>query len=83
MGRSDAGGNISPKKNSTWELVPKQKIVKLVIYKQVYKVKKGANGTIERHKACLVARGFSQQYGLDYEETFNPVAKMVTIQTII
>lgn len=45
-------------------------------------MKKGANGTIERYKACLVSRGFSQQYGLDYEETFSPIAKMVTIKQL-
>eukprot|EP00268_Persea_americana_P015414 TRINITY_DN17101_c0_g1_i5.p1 TRINITY_DN17101_c0_g1~~TRINITY_DN17101_c0_g1_i5.p1 ORF type:complete len:525 (+),score=94.13 TRINITY_DN17101_c0_g1_i5:1509-3083(+) len=70
-------------KNSTWELVPKPKNAELVTCKWVYKLKKRADGTIDRHKARLVARGFSQQYGVDYEETFSPVAKMVTIRTII
>jgi len=53
----------------------------LVTCKWVFKLKKKTDGT--RNKARLVARGFSQQYGLDYEEMFSPVAKMVTVRTII
>ena len=71
------------RKNNTWELVPKPKGAELVTCKWVYKLKTKADGTIERHKARLVARGFSQQYGLDYEETFSPVAKMVTVRTVV
>ena len=70
-------------KNSTWELVRKPKNAELVTCKWVYKLKKRVDGTIDRHKARLVARGFSQQYGADYEETFSPVARTVTIRTII
>ena len=46
-------------------------------------MKKKADRRIDRHKARLVAHGFSQQYGRDYDETFSPVARMVTLQTII
>lgn len=70
-------------KNCTWQLVPKPADAELVTCKWVYKLKKNADGTIARYKARLVARGFSQQYGRDYEETFSPVARMVTIRTII
>ncbi|RWR74934.1 Integrase, catalytic core [Cinnamomum micranthum f. kanehirae] len=70
-------------KNCTWELVSKPKNVTPVTCKWVYKLKKRADGTIDRYKARLVACGFSQQYGLDYDETFSHVAKMVTIRTII
>lgn len=55
----------------------------LITCKWVYKLKKKAVSTVDRHKACLVARGFSQRYGQDYEETFSPVAKMVTVRIII
>ena len=58
-------------KNFTRELVPKPKDADLVTCKWVFKLKK-VDGTIDRYKTRLVARDFSQQYGLDYEETFNP-----------
>ncbi|XP_031278628.1 uncharacterized protein LOC116137079 [Pistacia vera] len=70
-------------KNSTRELVCKPEDVVVLTSKWVYKLKKRVDGTIDRHKACLVACGFSQQYGLDYKENFSPVAKMVTVRTII
>lgn len=70
-------------KNNTWELVPKPIDTDLVTCKWVYKLKKKADGTIDRYKARLVTRGFSQNYGLDYEETFSPVAKMVTVRSVI
>ena len=69
-------------KNDTWELVPKPHDVDLITCKWVYKMKKKTDGRIDRHKARLVARGFSQQYGRDCDETFSPVARMVTLQTI-
>ena len=42
-----------------------------------------ADGTVERYKACLVAKGFTQQEGLDFTETFSPVAKMATVKTLL
>ncbi|KAG8484252.1 hypothetical protein CXB51_023902 [Gossypium anomalum] len=69
-------------KNQTLELVPKPKNCKLVTCKWVYRLKRKSDGTVDRCKARLVARGFSQSYGLDYEETYSPVAKMVTLRTI-
>ncbi|KAK3034348.1 hypothetical protein RJ639_032246 [Escallonia herrerae] len=70
-------------KNETWELVPKPEKCEPVTCKWVFRLKKKSDGTTDRFKACLVARGFSQNYGLDYEETFSPVAKMVTVRSII
>jgi len=54
-------------KNQTWSLVPKPRDVQPVSCKWVYKIKRRADGSIDRYKARLVARGFSQKYGEDYE----------------
>jgi hypothetical protein len=49
----------------------------------VYKIKTNSDGSIERYKAKLVTKGYSQQHGMDYEETFAPIAKITTIRTLI
>jgi Reverse transcriptase (RNA-dependent DNA polymerase) len=53
-------------KNKTWTLMSLPKGKKLVGCKWVYKIKYNSDGTIERHKARLVAKDFTQTYGLDY-----------------
>ncbi|GMP92481.1 hypothetical protein CsSME_00042697 [Camellia sinensis var. sinensis] len=61
-------------KTSTWELVPLPAGKNLVGCKWIYKVKTRSDDSLERYKARLVAKSFSQEYGIDYE-TFAPVAK--------
>jgi len=64
----------SLRKNDTWEEVD-QPARKIVDSKWVFKVKLKADGTVERYKARVVGKGFSQQPGVDYDETYAPVAR--------
>ena len=60
--------------NNVWDLVELPSDRKTIGNKWVFKCKTNANGTVERFKARLVAQGFSQKQGLDYDETFSPVS---------
>ena len=55
----------------------------MVSSKWIYKIKHFADRSIEKYKARFVARGFSQKEGIDYEETFAPVARYTSIRTIM
>ena len=70
--------------NNTWDLVPGSETTPKVIgCIQVYKIKHNVNGTINQFKAWLVAESYAQTHGIDYDETFSPVAKMTTVRTVI
>ena len=62
-------------RNSAWEVVPRP-VEKLVVGSRwIYKVKQAVDGRVEKYKARFLAQGFSQGEGIDYEETFAPVAR--------
>ena len=71
---------IALMENRTWEEVPKPKDANMVDSKWVFTVKTNLDGTVERFKARLVARGFTQVHGTDYNETFAPTVRMDTLR---
>lgn len=73
----------SLERNNVWELVELPEDRKVVGSKWVYKVKVDGDGWFERYKARLVAQGFSQRRGDDYDETFSPVVCMESLRTVV
>lgn len=71
------------KANETWELVEKPRGANVIGSKWVYRIKKNAAGQVEKYRARLVAQGFSQIPGIDYFDTFAPVAKTTSTRVIL
>ena len=70
-------------KNNTWELVELPEGHNVVGCKWLFKIKRNADGSVSRYKSRLVAQGFTQEAGRDYEEVFAPVAKYSSIRSVL
>ena len=70
-------------KNNTWELVPRPKDKNVIGTKWIFKNKLNENGEVIRNKARLVCKGYAQEEGIDFEETFAPVARLEAIRMFL
>jgi hypothetical protein len=73
----------SQKENNTWDLVELPNGKKTVGCKWVFKIKRNASGEIVKYKARLVAQGFTQKFGVDYDEVFAPVTRLTTLRVLL
>ncbi|GJS28122.1 retrovirus-related pol polyprotein from transposon TNT 1-94 [Tanacetum coccineum] len=69
--------------NDVWELVPQPKNMTIIGTKWVFRNKLDENGVVSRNKARLVAQGYNQQEGIDYDETYAPVARLESIRILL
>ena len=70
-------------RQQTWTLVSAPPHANLVGCKWVFKIKLHSDGSIARYKAKLMAKGFHQQAGIDYSETFSPIIKLATVRLVL
>ncbi|WJZ98853.1 hypothetical protein VitviT2T_017352 [Vitis vinifera] len=70
-------------KNDTWELVDRPQHRKVIGVKWVYRTKLNADGSVNKYKARLVVKGYSQVFGVDFSETFARVARLDTIRMLL
>lgn len=71
------------KRLQTWEEVEETSNVNCIESKWIFKIKRDANGEIARFKARLVARGFSQKEGIDYDQTYAPVTRFAIVRLFL
>ena len=70
-------------KNNTLELVPRPHDKNVIGTKWIFKNRLNGNGEVIRNKARLVCKGYAQQEGIDFEETFAPVSKLEVIRMFL
>ena len=69
--------------NETWDLIDLPRDRQAIGSRWVFKVKHHSDAKVERYKCRLVAKGYSQKYGADYDETFSPVVRFSSIRTLL
>uniref|UniRef100_A0AAV1VJJ4 Integrase catalytic domain-containing protein n=1 Tax=Peronospora matthiolae TaxID=2874970 RepID=A0AAV1VJJ4_9STRA len=74
---------LSHKRNDTWTLVPRGTAIRTIGCRWVFAKKRDQNGRVVRFKSRLVAKGFKQKYGVDFFETYSPVANMNSIRVVL
>ncbi|XP_065620151.1 uncharacterized mitochondrial protein AtMg00820-like [Quercus suber] len=70
-------------RNDVWELVPRPNGVNVIGTKWIFKNKSDGHGTVIRNKSRLVARGYIQVEGIDFDETFAPIARLESIRILL
>ena len=70
-------------RNKTWTLVPRPKDKNVIGTKWVFRNKLNEDGEVHRNKARLVCKGYSQEEGIDYGETFTPIARLEGVRTLL
>jgi len=69
--------------NHTWIITPLPPGRKAIRCKWIYRTKFHLDGLVDKHKARLVAQGYNQQFGIDYDETFALIAEITTVRTLL
>jgi hypothetical protein len=69
--------------NGTWKLMSSTPSINIVGSKWVFRIKRKADGSIDRYKARLVAKRYHQQPGVDFTETYSPIIKPITIRVVL
>jgi hypothetical protein len=67
-------------KNNTKHLVPPKKGSNIIASKWVFKIKYKGDGNLDKYKARIMAKGYKQHFGINYEDTFSPLVKLCTIR---
>ena len=70
-------------RNNTWTVVPRPKDKNVINTKWVFKDKLNEDGHVSRNKARLVCKGYSQEEGIDYGETFSPITRLEGVRTLL
>ena len=73
----------SMQNNDVWDLVPLPEGAKPIGCKWIFKTTNDSKGDVERYKACLVAKGFTQKEDIDFTETFSPVSTKDSFKTVM